>query len=175
MGGLPGLSVFYSSTPNAVTAVAALTTFFNAIKGLFPGAVTWDLPSSGDTFEDTDGSLSGIWTGATGGQITATGANTAYAAGVGGRVQWHTTAVIGRRRVRGSTFLVPLLGSQYDTNGTLSASCMGTLTSAVNALVTADQLMVWHRPSPGGSDGAMIDVVSGIVPDKVSTLRSRRT
>lgn len=175
LGGFPGVSVFYSSTANAVTAVAALTTFFTAIKGLFPTGLTWDLPSSGDTFEDTDGSLSGVWTGATGSQVTSTGGVTSYAAGVGARVQWTTGAVINRRRVRGSTFLVPLLGSSYENNGTIAPSPLGTMTSAVNALVVSDQTMIYHRPSPGGSDGALIDIVSGIVPDRVATLRSRRT
>ena len=175
LGGLPGVSIFYSSTTNAVAAVAALTTFFNAVKGAFPNGVTWDLPSSGDTFEDTDGGLSGIWTGATGGQVTGTGGSGGYAAGVGARIQWNTGAIINRRRVRGSTFMVPLITAAYDSNGTIASSHLGTMTSAANALVTTDTLMVWHRPSPGGSDGALIDVVTGTVADKVSTLRSRRT
>src|SRR6188508_3456659 len=105
--GFPGVSVFYSTSANAVTAVAALATFFNAIKGSFPTGLTWDLPASGDTLNDADGGLSGVWTGATPGTVTATGGVAGYAAGVGARVEWTTGAVINRRRVRGSTFMVP--------------------------------------------------------------------
>jgi len=173
--GLPGVSVFYSTSANAVTAVAALTTFFNAIKAQFPSQLSWTLPSSGDTITDTDGSLNGSWTGATGSVIASTGGAGAYAAGCGARVQWNTVAVIGRRRVRGSTFLVPLYGTKYDTNGTIDNTALGVFQSAANALVVADQLGVWHRPSPGGSDGAFVDVTTAVVADKVSTLRSRRT
>ena len=173
--GLPGLSVHYAATADAVAAVAALTTFFNAIKGNHPTGLSWQLPSSGDTIDSGTGALTGGWTGATGSTIAANGGPGVYAAGAGMRVTWPTAGIGAHKRIVGSTFLVPLLGSLYDTNGTIAAGTVTTTQTAANAVVASAKVQIWHRPSPGGSDGALWPMLSATVPDKVATLRSRRT
>lgn len=173
--GLPGVSVFYSIGTDASAAIAALNTWFGANKALYPNGLSWQTPSAGDIVDETDGELIGDYTGAAGAVTAATGGAGIYAGGVGMRVRWNTSGIVNRRRVRGSTFMVPLLGSAYDGSGTIQNASVATVQTASNALVAAGVLRVWHRPSPGGSDGVSYPFMSALVPDRVSTLRSRRT
>lgn len=172
LGGLPGLTTFYLRS--AVTDVSDVKTFFTAIKDNFPSALSWDIPNGGDTIDETTGALTGGWTGTNGGTVAATGGGGAFASGVGARVVWGTGTVVNGRRVRGGTFLVPLLAACYSTSGDLAAIQRGSLQSAANALVTSDTTVIWHRPPKGGSSGQLIDITSANVPSRVSTLRSRR-
>lgn len=173
LGGLPGLSTFYLRS--AETDVSAVKAFFTSIKDNFPSALSWDIPAAGDVIDETTGALTGGWTGTGGGTVVATGGSGTFAAGVGARVVWATGTVVGGRRVRGSTFLVPLLGACYSASGDLAASQRGVLQSAAAALVTTDLTVVWHRPAPGTSTGSIADITGSSVPTSVSTLRSRRT
>lgn len=175
LAGLPGLSIFHSTTAQAPTLVSALVTFFTAIKGQFPTGLTWQIPSSGDTFDDQTGTLTGTWTGGSGSTVAASGGSTVYAAGTGAYVRWDTGAVINGRRVKGRTFLCPILGATFDTNGTLQNATVAAWQTAVNTLVSSSTLRVWHRPPPGGNTGIAVLVTAGTVPDKVTSLRSRRS
>lgn len=173
LGGLPGLSTFYYgvASPN----VSDCVTFFTAIKGLFPAGVTWDIPSSGDEIDDATGTLTGVWAGSGGGTVTSSGAATSYAAGVGARVQWNTLVITGGRRVRGATFLAPLLGTGYDSSGTLESTGLTTMRNAATAYAASGVAKgIWHRPV-SGSGGLYAAINSATVPDRVTSLRSRRT
>jgi hypothetical protein len=168
-----GVSVFYSLA--ADDATASLAAFFNTIKGAFPAAVTWAVPSSGDTIESTTGALTGSWSGGSASTITG-GGSTAYAAGTGAYVRWYTNTIRNGRKFVGRTFLVPLLGSMYDTTGTIENANLGTFQTAANTLVGVGFVGVWGRPTtPGGSNGLWGQFTSAVVPDKVTSLRSRRT
>lgn len=170
--GLPGYSLFYASSAAALGS--DLLTFFTAIKGLFPNNLSWDIPISGDTLDDGTGAVNGGWTDLGGGVVTST-LVTAYAAGVGAYASWHTNAIVGRRRLQGRTFLAPLGNLQYDTGGSIVPSAQAVLTPAISALAAAGKMVTWHRPtgSPlaGGSSSL---VISGTLPDQVTSLRSRR-
>lgn len=170
--GLPGLSIFYTST--GANAGADLVTFFGSIKDRFPVGTSWDIPNEGDTIDDTTGTLTGGWTGSGGGTVSSSASSAAYAAGVGAFINWNTTAVINGRRLRGRTFLCPLLASQYDTDGTLSTGFRTALGSAAAALAAGADFRVWHRPAPGGGSGSSSVIINGSSPDRVTSLRSRR-
>jgi hypothetical protein len=172
--GLPGVSVFYSAGTDSSAAVAALTTFFNAIKGSVPASLSWQIPSGGDTLDETDGTLFGSWTGASGTVISSTGGAGTYAAGVGFRVKWLTNGIAAHKRVTGSTFIVPLLGSLYDSNGTIAAAQVTAGQTAANALVAAGVMKIWHRGSVANPTGVAHLMQGAVLPDKVATLRSRR-
>lgn len=168
-----GLTTFYFS--GAMTGVpAAVLTFFNAIKGLVPPGVTWTVPTDGDTLEDSTNELTGTWTASGGGVVTGTGTGS-YMAGCGCRIVWNTANVHLGRRVRGSTFLVPLWNGVADTDGTLTTSSIAILQPAATALVTATtpNFRIYSRPNSVGSF-AVSSVTSATIPDKISTLRSRR-
>jgi len=170
--GLPGVSVFYGAPGGSATA--DLSTFFNAIKAGFTNTLTWSFPSSGDTIDDATGHLNGAWA-AVPTLSTVTGTATGnFAAGCGGYIKWDTGAIIGTRRLKGRTFLTNLSSAMYQSDGTIDNGIVSVWQTAANNLVTAGSICVWHRPSPGGANGASDLVSSAQVPDQVTSLRSRR-
>lgn len=172
-GGLPGVSTFYLDPADA-SAVADVVAFFNAIKGHLPSSVSVSVGGSGDSIEDSTGALTGGWTQAGASVIQGTGGSGSYAAGTGYRVVWNTTDIVNGRRLKGSTFIAPAYGQIYGADGTIDATPLATAQTAATTLATAGALKVWHRPSPGGSNGTSGTVLSASVPDRVSSLRSRR-
>jgi len=93
-------------------------------------------------------------------------------------VNWRTNQIRNGRRVRGRSFLVPLAGSAFEGNGTLSASTLTSLKSAADTLRTAagtTQLGVYARPTTkDATDGLWAQVTANTVPDMGAVLRSRR-
>lgn len=171
--GAPGLSTFYYgvASPN----VSDCVTFFTAIKALFPPGITWTIPSSGDELDDATGTLTGAWAGSGGGQVVSSGSLGAYAAGVGALARWDTLVIHNGRRVQGRTFLAPLLASQYENNGTMASTALATLNAAVAAYAASGVAKgIWSKGNtPGGGLYAAIN--TGLVVDRVTSLRSRRT
>lgn len=171
--GLPGVSVFYGD-PAVPGLKTDLEAFYDAVADLFPNGVSAVVPSNGDLIEDSNGSLAGTWSSGT--PQTYTGFNTnVYAAGVGVAVQWNTNGVRNGRRVRGRTFLCPLTSAAFQADGTLDNSARTTLQTAADTLASAGHLLVWSRPeSVVAANGDSNLVVSATVPDRVTSLRSRR-
>ena len=168
-----GLSVFY--TDAADDATAALGTFFNAIKGLFPPAVSWSIPSAGDQIDDATGALTGAWSGGTAASITGAGSGT-WAAGTGMYVRWLTGGLRNSRKFQGRTFLCPVASGGYATDGTLDAANQAAVQTAVNTLAGTGLLQLWGRPiAPSTSNGVSGQIIAGVVPDKVTSLHSRRS
>lgn len=169
-----GLSTFYFATSGSGTA-ASVKAFFTAIAGRVPAGVTWTVPTSGDLIEDTTGALAGAWSEPSGGGVvTSTGAVN-YAAGVGCRVSWQTTGIHNGRRVKGSTFIVPLVSAVYATDGTIDSVVLSEIQTAATNLVTAQPAMKVLSKAKVGSPGASSTILSATAVDKVSWLRSRRT
>ncbi len=170
---LPGISVFYGN-PSVPTLANEVYTFFDSIKALIPSSLSLTIPSSGDIIDDADGALAGSWSTTGVGSLAMTGGGS-YAAGVGCRVVWRTNGVRNRRRVRGSTFLCPLITNVYEANGTLTSSALSTISTAAGVLASSGTLAVWSRPTTvGAADGDSNTVLSALVPDRVTALRSRR-
>lgn len=168
-----GVSTFYvTSAPD--DACVALTDFFSALPGLFPPSVTITVAAGGETLSSSTGELTGAWTTATQPQMVGEGTNF-YAAGVGVRVRWLTNGITNGRRSVGSTFLLPMIATNYDTDGTVSSSVVTAVNGAATDLRTAlgGSFVIWHRPT-NGAGGAVSSVVGHQVPDKVSWLVSRR-
>ena len=174
-GGVIGPSVstfFFSST--ATGFKADLVTFYTAMITRIPSIVNVTVPGTGDILDSTTGALVGGWSD--GSDVGVAGTGTAQCPqGVGCRIVWITSGFSAGRRVRGSTFIVPADASLYSTDGTLGAG-VSTIAGAASALVAAQSpnFIVWTRPT-GGSGGGVTPIDSAIVPDKIATLRSRRT
>lgn len=188
--GAPGVSTFYLSAPALQANVDSIRTFFNACAGLLPSGMTITVPASGDLINDVDGKITGSWTVATPPAVVTCTAAGQYAGNAGAVVHWLTGSVLGGRRVRGKTFMVPLV-SAYEANGSLLASAITTLQNAANALVTATSpnLRVFSRPVAAhtkydektgqptnvpGRNGSNYPVSSAKIPDLAISLRSRR-
>lgn len=170
---MPGVSTFYA-LPAATTACTDLRTFFEAIKAYFHTSLTITVPTNGDSIESTTGALTGGWS-RTSGAPTAGSSSADWAAGVGCRVQWNTTGILRGRRVKGATFLAPMQVGLFDSNGTLKSAAFTVINGAAGTLAATTSLIVWSRPStPGGSDGAYSTITTATLPDRVTSLRSRR-
>lgn len=170
--GLPGVSVFYTLSTDDATA--ELGTFFNAIKGSFVSPLSWRIPAAGDQIDSATGTLTGAWSGGTGATIGASGSGV-YPAGTGGMIRWLTGTIRRGRKFEGRTFLTGIMGSQYDTDGTILAASITQWQSAATALAAANKLVLWGRPIPtGAANGVASKISAGVAVDKVTSLRSRR-
>ena len=179
--GLPGVSIFYCDAAVS-TAVAALVTFFNAIKTSFPNALSWVVPGAGDVIETDHGALAGTWTMSGSGTVTGTGGAVAYAAGTGARLKFLTNGIVHGRRVRGSVFLTGMSSSLYDTNGTIANGTIGAFQTAGGGLVSDGSFRVYRReykfdeahPDIPARLGSAYAYTACVGPDQVTSLRSRR-
>lgn len=170
--GAPGYSTFYFDGNDSGRA-AAVQIFFDAVKAYLPIGLTVSVQGEGDIINDTDGHITGSWSETTPAVVTGT-ASGAYSGPSGAVIHWLTGGVIGTRRVRGRTFLVPLANA-FESNGTIGSTPLTTLGSAANGLITNpnNSLMVWVRPGPKGNGSSHI-VSSARLPDLAVVMRSRR-
>lgn len=167
-----GTSTFHFGNTVAGQA-AAVRAFFDSIKGNFPSDVTWSFPGEYEDVSVETGTLLGVVATAPPASVVGVG-TTAYAAPAGARVRWLTAGIRNGRRVTGTTFLVPLLASAFEGNGTLTSGTITSLNSAAATLRGATNMVVWSRPTAGGGAGAIQNVTGSDTPDRVAVLRSRR-
>lgn len=169
-----GVSTFYFAETHS-GFVADLNAFWTAVKNILYTGITLTTDNTGDLVDVETGALSGTWTdGST--SIVTTGATGVYAAGVGARVRWSTNGITRKRRVRGSTFIVPLGSTGYDAQGSLDTATITTLSTACTSLFTGSEgnMRIYTRPVSGV--GGKASAVTGFtIPDRVSWLRTRRT
>jgi len=179
--GAPGLTTFYLA--NEVTNVAPIKAFFDGVSFVLPTVVSITIPSAGDQINETDGEITGVWAGSGGGTTAGAGGGGVYSGPTGACVNWLTSLIVAGRRPMGRTFLVPLIGSAYEANGTLSAGAVSSIQTAATALVVAlgGGMKIFSRPfvpEPGQPGtprvGAAATVIAARVPDKAIVLRSRR-
>lgn len=179
-----GLSTFYTSTVDS-TVLGALAQFFTDIKSMIPPAVTISIPGSGEVINEATGAITGFWSASAPSIVVGTASGT-FASGVGARVSWNTSGIVNGRRVKGSTFLVPLYVGVYEGVAQLGEGVRGQITTAADDLIAtlnlgSCDLLVWSRPVPateGGPEpraGSQHVVIGGSCPDEVSWLRTRRT
>lgn len=187
MTGGPGYSNFYFRTGtdglgnsgNAQAAVNAVRAFFNAAGQFIPNSATIQVQGEVEAYLEDTGSLTNVYsTTAPAAVVGSVGATTTYAAAVGAVVSWYTTGIRRGRRVRGRTFIVPVAGNAFATDGTLSTVFLSTMNPAANTLMqqfAGASLVVWGRPSAkGATDGVAFPVASYRIPDMSAVLRSRR-
>lgn len=176
--GGPGVSTFYGTEIAGLRS--ALGTFVGAIDEVIPGQIQVTVPAEGRVIDDTTGDLTGYWTD--GVPINDSNALTqAMAAPAGACITWNTSGVVEGHAVRGRTFIVPLFGSAYDTDGSLVTGTLTILRDAAAALAASGVLHIWSRPRPiklpdrpVAIAGSSYLVLSSRVSDRVSILTSRR-
>lgn len=172
-----GVSTFYSANSDPSALVAALRVFFGSFNGIFPSTMELAYPSGGETLDEATGAVNGAWSMTAPANTIGAGGNN-YAAGVGCRVRWNTSAITRRRRVRGSTYIVPIVNTAYVADGTIDNASLALIQGAIPTLLAADggSIRVYSRPlTTTSGDGAAHPITSGTAIDKVSWLRSRRT
>lgn len=176
----PGVSVLHARIAGTSSAGAAATSFsercrkfFDDIKGVVGGGIVWGFPGEVTELNTATGALEAVHVVTPPANVTSTGAGV-YAAPAGIRVEWRTDAIVGGRRLRGRTFVVPLITSGYDTGGTIASSTLTTMASATSnylstVVFTSANPSVWSR-----THGVQADITSAFLPDEVAVLRSRR-
>lgn len=182
--GGPGIATMYSL--DVATFVASLHTFWNDIAARVPSDFHAQVQNTGDIITDTTGELTGAWSASSVASVTGSD-SAAYAAPAGAVVRWQTETILDGRRLRGRTFVVPLGGGGYQTDGSLASTYLGTLQTAATAFIASQSssFVVWHRPFAGSPavgarparpahDGGHGFVTTAIVPDMAAVLRSRR-
>jgi hypothetical protein len=175
--GLTVMNVRYDSGAGAGVATA-VRAFWDSLKTYIPSAYTLSVDATMDTHDVATGTLNGsISAGAAPASVVGTAVGS-YAAGVGARVNWNTSAIVRGRRVNGRTFIVPMAVVAYQSDGTILDSTVTAVTTAAQtlrgALVTAGfPMAIWTAPTQAGP-GALNDVFDAACADQVAVLRGRR-
>jgi hypothetical protein len=142
-------------------------------KDPIPAGIVLTYPGVGDVVQIDTGIVDATWTATPPATTVGVGAG-AYAGRVGVCVNWITGSVIGRRRLRGRTFCVPIIGANFEADGTIGSTVLSNFRANAATLVTAaaTNFKVWHRPI-GGTGGLVSDVVASTVADRPQVLTSR--
>jgi hypothetical protein len=171
----------------AAQAADRVAIFFNECRTLLPAGVQIQVQGEAALIEETNGEMQDIIGFTPPALILTPGTNLdGYAAAVGAVITWRTRVVRKGRRIKGRTFIVPLKGDAYGSDGTLSLDTVGQLNTAANNLnddTKQPDFGVYARPTrtknADGSvsvanDGLWASVESHSVPDMGAVLRSRR-
>lgn len=188
--GAPGYSSFYfrdfgtggldGTEPDQAQAQSAadrVSTFFTNVRAHIAAEVNLAINPEVEFIEDTTGLMQSI-AQISPTPITGVSAGGSWSGPVGAVVNWRTDSVKKGRRIRGRTFLVPIVSSRYHAQGGLAEQYRASIeTAATNLIDTTDtpDLGVYSRPSgPGATDGQWAVVSSCNVPGLSAVLRSRR-
>lgn len=177
----PGVSTLYCAD-DPVGWPTAAHDFFAAFASALPTGLSIRVPNTGDIIDATTGEITGTWVQGTAPALVNGVGGGVYAKGVGLQVKWSTSGITRGRRVKGTTFIVPLIASAFDSDGTLSSTWVTAGATAGNAYITAAAgacIYTRPKPAPGGigpdSPGKIQLITGAVVPDRVSWLRTRRT
>lgn len=178
--GAPGYSNFYFMAgggliSDAQSSVDRVMSSLGALGSALPGTVTLSAEPEVAELDESTGTITDFVNIDPPQSITG-GGTSGYSAASGAVINWRTNDVRFNRRIRGRTFIVPLAGSAYQSDGTLVAGARENIQTAADGMVGGDldsELVVWSRPR-NGSGGVAATVVSANVPDMAAVLRSRR-
>lgn len=183
--GAPGLINLYwngatsgaFTAGDATTAVAAARALLDAIKAGFSASCTMQVQANVETMDAQTGQLVGVVAAAPVAAVLGTGSGTTLVA-EGPLLQWLTGDVVGRRLVRGRTFVVPSASSALVTGGQVLGSFVAAALAAMATYIATvgPSPVIWHRPVPfsTGANGSAHEIIAAGVPLTVAVLRSRR-
>jgi hypothetical protein len=183
--GAPGYTNFFfrdiSGAPSQATADNAVLKANNwaiYVKSLLPIEAALQVQSDVEVIEETTGEMQNVFNVTAPAIVQGTAPSAPYSAASGAVITWRTAGVRNGRRVRGRTFLVPLANSAYQSDGTLAAAAISSLTTNMQTFLSPSgsaNFGVYARPSTKGATDGIFHQASGFsVPDKVAVLRSRR-
>jgi len=194
--GAPGLTALYfkdfeggdDQKAFSQQAVTKTELFLDQIATIVPSGVTLQCANDVEVINDVNGDLIDVGTVAVAaGKSNSGHVGQSYAAAAGAVINWRTGSVHRGRRVRGRTFLVPIAGTEFESNGTLGGNAIAKLQAGANALLntaTSPDFGVWARPQRvKNADGTTTQIDNGAwyvatshnVPDMSAVLRSRRS
>ena len=178
--GGPGFTVFNGRQSAATTIGEAAQDladrarkFYQDLISLMPADVLLNFPGEVLNLNTTTGVLDGVVPVDAPDPVDPAGTGV-YAAPCGARIDWITEAVVAGHRLRGRTFVVPIVAALYEADGTIGPTAVASLNTAAtnyrdDGVFTAIDPAVWSR-----THGVLADITGHQVPQKVATLRSRR-
>lgn len=178
--GAPGYSQFHfqSSTgePDAAGDRALVHQFFAAVDNWLASPVRISVDSTVEILDSATGQLIDYADDDTELPQLTGGSSGAYSAASGAVVNWLTNTVVGGRRLRGRTFLVPASPAAYQSDGTLDPTALTALNNGASILSGAgfsSGFGILSRPA-GGGQISFGEVTGHRIPDMAAVLRSRR-
>ena len=165
------------TTADGTAATAAVRALLVGCQGILHTSVGMQVQAAVEVIEATTGALTGIVASTPVALVTGTSTGTINVA-TGPIIQWFTSTVVGRRLLRGRTFLTPSGGGAITAAGQLSpAQQTAGLAAAATYIASAPaQPVIWHRPIPyaTGTNGVAGVITTAQMPVKFAVLRSRR-
>jgi len=184
-GGGVGYSVFHvreaGIEPLALSAEAFaddLRAGLATLTGDLPNDVSISFESEAREMDVATGTLVGVHAIDAPSTVNGLGSGV-YAAPSGAKVNLSTSAIVAGRRLKGRTFIVPLIGTAYSDSGRIAPGTLSRLGTAFEAFRDNPgnySLAVWSRPQAGppARAGTLADVVSVAPSLNAAVLRSRR-
>jgi hypothetical protein len=144
--------------------------FFAFMSDLLPTDVNITVSGTGDLVDDTTGLVVGGYSGADAGVVVGADAGP-YSAPTGLCITWNTGVVLGGRRLRGRTFLVPIGGTSYDGTGTILDGRLAVArVAAGNLIASGIDLSILSRVNH-----TSMPVTTATIADRAAVLRTRRS
>jgi len=172
-GGGHASVMYFDATQPVADQRLALNTFWTSVKAFQATGAVYTIRGAGRDLESTDGALAGAWSHGTVYQGAGGAGSVPVPDSSQALIQWHTPLIVGRRFLRGRTF-VPALGSGHMAGGNVLGTTVTALTNAGATLAAATAgLRIWHRPV-AGSGGADMAVSSVTCWTEFAVLRRRR-
>jgi hypothetical protein len=184
-----GISRWHWQTPGGTTpvpadcdnALTALYDFYTALAGNLPSIVGWQVQPE-TLVVDAVSAVPIANVASTVSLATVFGTdNSRYAGGVGARLNMKSSTVYGRRFMRGASMIVPLGGSSYNSDGSVTGGCCTNILTAAAAMQAAFntaglEMVIYGRPKKGLVTGGHVGTITAW--SCVSTpagVRSRRS
>ncbi len=179
--GSPGYTVLHFAAATDPTQAGAQAAYDRArefctrIASALPSVVRLNVEGQVEIVDESTAQLQDMYSVTTVTAVAGTGTG-GFSASTGACITWETGEVKNGRRVRGRTFVVPMSGTMYDTDGTLTSAALTDLQDAALYLSGGGfEFGILSRPSSeGAGDGSFHTVSSGRISDKTAMLRSRR-
>lgn len=167
------------STADATAILAHFRAVWNVLAGKIANGAIIVYDPTCIAMEDTTGTLVGAFTGTQPANSTGIGGSSPLPYQTQGLISWETNGVVNGRRLRGRWFIpFPDEADNSTTQGVPGASYTSQLTSAVSTYMSTGAggalPAIWHRPSPGGSNGTHAAVTGGSGRAYWSVQRKRR-
>jgi len=164
---------------NAVAAASAA--LLTAVKAYIPANVIWSCSTQVNIYDVASGLVQGPIALSSPPANVASTSSGSYSGGAGARLNWKTSTLVGRRLIKGATFLVPVGVTGFAATGAVAPSLVTALNAAaatyLNAVTSATLYpVIWHRPKKGATVGGVTGIVfTGITSTTPAGLRSRRS
>lgn len=179
--GEPGYTNWYYDMTDSVagdlqTWADQMQTFFTALQPRLPTNLSVSIDPEVAQIDSSTGKMVGLGVITPGTPAVGTGSGP-YSGTSGAVVRWTTNSFKNGRQVRGHTYLVPLYGGAYASDGSISTVTRNDIQDAAEAAIVGPVVkrVIWSRPAKGGSDGTYAAVIEAYVPNLAVVLRTRRT